>query len=48
MSYIELGGLIARERLIAAFTCVLLHRILHHDTFRRYHEVGHAVFLQSV
>jgi hypothetical protein len=46
MSYIELGGLVLGTGLIAAFVCVLLHRILHHDTFRRYHEVGHAVFLQ--
>lgn len=46
MSYIELGGLVLGAGLIAAFICVMLHRILHHDTFRRYHEVGHAVFLQ--
>ena len=46
MSYIELGGLVLGTGLIAAFICGLLHRILHHDTFRRYHEVGHAVFLQ--
>jgi hypothetical protein len=46
MSYIELGGLVLGTGRIAAFVCVLLHRILHHDTFRRYHEVGHAVFLQ--
>jgi len=26
--------------------CALLHRIVHHDRFRRYHEVGYAVFLQ--
>lgn len=32
--------------LVAAFICALLHRIVHHDTFRRYHEVGYAVFLQ--
>jgi hypothetical protein len=25
---------------------VLLHRIVHHDTFRRYHELGYAVSLQ--
>jgi len=31
---------------VAAFTCALLHRIVHHDRFRRYHEVGYAVFLQ--
>src|SRR5207244_11893502 len=31
---------------VAAFICALLHRIVHRDTFRRYHEVGHAVFLQ--
>jgi hypothetical protein len=46
MSYIELGGLVLGAGVVAAFICVLLHRILHHDTFRRYHEVGHAVFLQ--
>ena len=46
MSYIELGGLVLGAGLIAAFVSVLLHRLLHHDTFRRYHEVGHAVFLQ--
>jgi hypothetical protein len=46
MSYTELGGLVLGTGLIAAFICVLLHRVLHHDTFRRYHEVGHAVFLQ--
>ena len=31
---------------MAAFTCALLHRIVHRDRFRRYHEVGYAVFLQ--
>jgi hypothetical protein len=46
MSYIELGGLVLGAGLLAAFICVLLHRIVHHDTFRRYHEVGYAVFLQ--
>src|SRR6478752_1863992 len=46
MSCTELGGLVLGTGLVAAFTCVLLHRILHHDTFRRYHEVGYAVFLQ--
>ena len=46
MSYIELGGLVLRTGLLAAFICTLLHRILHRDTFRRYHEVGYAVFLQ--
>jgi hypothetical protein len=46
MSYVELGGLVLGTGLIAAFICVLLHRILHHDTFHRYHEVVHAVFLQ--
>src|SRR5215831_7871190 len=46
MSYIELGGLVFGAGLAAAFTCALLHRIVHHDTFRRYHEVGYAVFLQ--
>jgi hypothetical protein len=46
MSYMELGGVVLGAGLLAAFTCVLLHRIFHHDTFRRYHEVGYAVFLQ--
>jgi hypothetical protein len=46
MSYIELGGLVLGAGLLAAFTCALVHRIVHHDTFRRYHEVGYAVFLQ--
>ena len=46
MSYLELGGLVLGAGLLAAFTCALLHRIVHHDTFRRYHEVGYAVFLQ--
>jgi len=46
MSYTELGGLVLGTGLVAAFTCALLHRIFHRDTFRRYHEVGYAVFLQ--
>ena len=46
MSYTELGGLVLGTGLVAAFTCALLHRIIRHDRFRRYHEVGHAVFLQ--
>jgi hypothetical protein len=46
MSYTELGGLVLGTGLVAAFTCALLHRIVHHDRFRRYHEVGYAVFLQ--
>lgn len=46
MSYSELGGLVLGTGLVASFICALLHRIFHHDTFRRYHEVGHAVFLQ--
>ena len=46
MSYIELGGLVLGTGLVAAFVCALLHRIVHDDTFRRYHEIGHAVFLQ--
>ena len=46
MSYIELGGLVAGTGIVAAFVCALLHRIVHHDRFRRYHEVGYAVFLQ--
>jgi hypothetical protein len=46
MSYTELGGLVLGTGLVAAFACALLHRVVHHDRFRRYHEVGHAVFLQ--
>jgi hypothetical protein len=46
MSYFELGGLVAGAGLVAALISALLHRIVHHDAFRRYHEVGYAVFLQ--
>ena len=46
MSYAELGGLVLGTALAAAYICALLHRIVHRDTFRRYHEVGYAVFLQ--
>jgi len=46
MSYAELGGLVLGTGLVAAFMCTLLHWFVHHDTFRRYHEVGYAVFLQ--
>jgi hypothetical protein len=46
MSYTELGGVVLGTGLVAAFLCMLLHRIVHHDRFRRYHEVGYAVFLQ--
>jgi len=46
MSYPERGGLVLGTGLVAAFICTLLHRIVHHDRFRRYHEVGYAVFLQ--
>jgi uncharacterized membrane protein YedE/YeeE len=46
MSYTELGGVVLGTGLVAAFLCTLLHRIVHHDRFRRYHEVGYAVFLQ--
>ncbi|MBV8934914.1 MAG: DUF4239 domain-containing protein [Alphaproteobacteria bacterium] len=46
MSYIELGGFVVGTGLLAAFLCAALHRIVHRDTFRRYHEVGYAVFLQ--
>ena len=46
MSYTELGGLVVGTGLAAAVICVLLHRIVHHDRFRRFHEVGYAVFLQ--
>src|SRR5215831_2600175 len=46
MSYTELGGLVVGTGFAAALICALLHRIVHHDRFRRYHEVGYAVFLQ--
>ena len=46
MSYVELAGLVVGTGLAAALICALLHRIVHHDRFRRYHEVGYAVFLQ--
>jgi Protein of unknown function (DUF4239) len=46
MSFTELGGLVLGTGIVAAFMCALLHRIVHRDTFRRYHEVGYAVFLQ--
>jgi hypothetical protein len=46
MAYTELGGLVLGTGLAAVFISLLLHRIVHHDKFRRYHEVGYAVFLQ--
>ena len=46
MSYTELGVVVLGAGIVAAFICALLHRIVHRDTFRRYHEVGYAVFLQ--
>jgi len=46
MSYVELAGLVVGTGLAAALICALLHRIVHHDRFRRFHEVGYAVFLQ--
>src|SRR5215469_10922405 len=46
MSYTELGGLVVGTGFAAAVICALLHRMVHHDRFRRYHEVGYAVFLQ--
>ena len=46
MSYTGIVGLVLGIGFAAAFACTLLHRIVHHDTFRRYHEVGYAVFLQ--
>ena len=45
MSYTELGVLTLGTGITAALICVLLHRIVRHDAFRR-HEVGYAVFLQ--
>jgi hypothetical protein len=46
MSYSELVGLVLGAGLVAAFACTVLHWIVHRDEFRRYHEVGYAVFLQ--
>ena len=46
MSYPELGALVLGTGLVAAFICALLHRVVYRDTFRHYHEVGYAVFLQ--
>src|SRR5215471_8204310 len=46
MSYIQLGGLVLGTGLLTASICVLLHGIVHRDTFRRYHDVGYAAFLQ--
>ena len=46
MSYTEIVGLVLGTGFAAALTSALLHRIVHRDTFRRYHEVGYAVFLQ--
>src|SRR5215469_6008045 len=46
MSYPELSGLVLGSGLLAALICTLLHWIVRHDRFRRYHEVGYAVFLQ--
>ena len=42
---LNLAGLVLGTGLVAAFLCTLLHRIVHHDRFRRSHE-GYAVFLQ--
>src|SRR6516164_7436092 len=46
MSYTELGVVVLGAGIVAALICALLHRIVHRDTFRRYHEIGYAVFLQ--
>jgi hypothetical protein len=46
MSYAEICGLVLGTGFVAALTCAVLHRIIRRDTFRRYHEVGYAVFLQ--
>src|SRR6516164_3520075 len=46
MSYTELGGMVLGAGVVAALTCALLHQMVHRDTFRRYHEIGYAVFLQ--
>ena len=46
MSYVEIAGSVLGAGLLAALACALLHRIVHHEAFRRYHEVGYAVFLQ--
>ena len=47
MPYAELSGLVLGTGIVTALICVLLYRIVQHDEFRRYHEVGYAVFLQS-
>lgn len=46
MSYTELGVLVFGAGFVAALICALLHRFFHYDIFRRYHEIGYAVFLQ--
>src|SRR5215469_12730793 len=46
MSYPELSGLVLGSGLLAALICTLLHQVVRHERFRRYHEVGYAVFLQ--
>jgi hypothetical protein len=47
MPYAELSGLVMGTGIATALICVLLYQIVQHDEFRRYHEVGYAVFLQS-
>jgi hypothetical protein len=47
MPYAELSGLVLGTGIATALICVLLYQIVQHDEFRRYHEVGYAVFLQS-
>ena len=46
MPYAELSGLVLGTGIATALICVLLYQIVQHDEFRRYHEVGYAVFLQ--
>ena len=44
MPYAELSGLVLGTGIATALICVLLYQIVQHDEFRRYHEVGYAVF----
>ena len=44
----ELSGLVLGTGIATALICVLLYQIVQHDEFRRYHEVGYAVFAIGV
>ncbi len=46
MTYIELVLSAVGAGAFAALICLLLHQVVHRETFRRYHEVGYAVFIQ--